>query len=181
MTILTYVPSKVEASVLGIEITGWASETFLSIEPETPTYSFRKALDGSTMATKSPFQSYKIRFTLQQSSPSNSWLYLLLNIFKQYDLPFVMPILIRDKSGSTSFFASDCWFEREPSSDFSGTLGNTTWDLYCASGNYTKGGNGNDSRAEQIVSAISTALTVAGYIGIDLGMFATALTDALED
>ena len=171
----TYSPIDVNASVLGIDIEGFASETFINIETDSPTFTYKRAMDGSSMAIINKFAAYNVKFTLQQSSPANTWLHLLFNLFKTHGIQFAMPVLIRDSSGYTSFFANDCWFDREPSVGFGATLGNVEWSIRCNSGSYTLGGNGTAGNAVDIIQAVTQALDIAGTLGIDLSGFSQAL------
>ena len=171
----TYSPIDVNASVLGIDIEGFASETFINIEPDSPTFTYKRAMDGSSMAIINKFAAYNVKFTLQQSSTANTWLHLLYNLFKTYGIEFAMPILIRDSSGTTSFFAKDCWFDKEPTVSFGTTLGNIEWSIRCNSGSYSIGGNGKAGNAADIIQAVTQALEVSKTLGIDLSSFSHAL------
>jgi hypothetical protein len=177
----TYSPSDVKANVLGFDVTGFAMGTFLQISPDAKTFSFKRAMDGSTMAIQNKLQTYTVTFSLMQSSVSNQWLHLLYKLFKSYGIPFIMPILIYDKSGNTSFFATDCWFEGEPSSTFSSEVTNVEWVIKCNEGSYTRGGNGDEPKLLAIIAAVQTAIAIAGNIGVDLGEFEAALTTSIGD
>jgi len=177
----TYSPSDVKASVLGFDVTGYAEGAFIKIAPDAKTFSFKRAMDGSTMAIQNKFQTYTVTFSLQQSSPTNTWFHLLYKLFKRHGVAFIMPVLIKDTSGNTSFFATDCWFEGEPSSDFSNTLGTVEWVIKCNEGSYTRGGNGDTPIILAIIGAVQTALAVAGNLGVDLGDFEGALTSQIGD
>jgi hypothetical protein len=177
----TYSPSDVKANVLGFDVTGYAEGTFLSITPDAKTFSFRRAMDGSTMAVQNKFQTYTVKFVLQQSSPTNTWLHLIYKLFKKYGIAFIMPVLIRDASGNTSFFATDCWFEGEPESNFGSSLGVVEWIIKCNDGSYTRGGNGDTPIILSIIAAVQAALAVAGNLGVDLGDFESALSSTIGD
>ena len=176
----TYAPSEVDASILGIKIEGWDDGEFISIKPESPAFTYKRAMDGSSQATLNKFQTYLVTFNLAQSSPSNTWLHLLFKLFRSKGIAFAMPILIRDGRGSTSFFATDCWFETEPDTRFGNTLGNATWTIRCYNAIYTKGGNGDNGTAIDIILAIQAALALAGNLGVDLGEFGSVLGKAVE-
>lgn len=177
---LTYVPSDVSLNILGLDVEGYSDGAFINITPTNPTYSFRRTFDGSTQAIKNRWQTYKLTITLQQSSVSNNWLHLLYTLFKTYNLPFIIPVLIRDKSGSTSFFASDCWFEKEPVVSYSSTLGTTVWEIQCNNGTMKVGGNGEVGMVIEIISAVQAALSLAGNLGIDLNIFQAGLEDVVS-
>ena len=176
----TYVPSDVDANILGITIEGWADGEFINISPESPSFTFKRAMDGTTQATLNKFQTYSVKFTLHQSSPSNTWLHLVYKLFRRYGLAFAMPLLIRDKSGSTTFFATDVWIEKEPDSSFGTSLGTSTWEFRCNNASYTKGGNGDNSLVVEIISAVTAAITIAGNLGVDLGEFQGILEQTVE-
>lgn len=177
----TYVPSDVTLNVLGLDVEGYTDGTFISIQPEKQTYSFRRTFDGSTMAIRDKWQTYKLTITLHQTSPSNNWLHLLYTLFKEYNIPFVIPILMRDKSGSTTFFASDCWFEKEPVANFGSQVGDTAWEIRCNNGVMRLGGNGGVGAVFEIVAAIQGALALAGNLGIDLGIFQESLENTVTE
>lgn len=171
----TYSPVDVDASILGIDVEGFSSDTFINITPDNPTFTYRRAMDGSTVATMNRYSTYTVTLTLHQSSPANTWLHLLYGIFKEQGIQFIMPVLIKDKSGTTSFFATDCWFDLEPSTTFSNKVENTEWRIKCNNGTYVKGGNGDDSIVTEVIQAVQTALSLAGTLGIDLGNFENIL------
>ena len=177
----TYSPSDVKANVLGFDVTGYAEGTFVSISPDAKTFSFKRAMDGSTMAVQNKFQTYTIKFTLQQSSSANTWLHLLYKLFKRHGIAFIMPVLIADTSGNTSFFATDCWFEGEPDSSFGNTLGSVEWVIKCNNGSYTRGGNGDTPIILAIIAAVETAISISGNLGVDLGEFQAALAKQISD
>lgn len=176
----TYAPSEVDANVLGIGVEGWANGEFISITPESPSFTFKRAMDGSTQAKLNRYQSYLVTLTLDQSSPTNTYLHLVYKLFRRYGMPFALPLLIRDKSGSTTFFATDVWIENEPSTSFSTTLTTAKWEFRCQNASYTKGGNGDNNMAVEIVSAITTAVGLAGVLGVDFGDFEGILNQTVE-
>ena len=176
----TYVPSEVKSNILGIDLDGFSSGTFISITPEKPTYTHRRSMDGSVETTLNRFQSYLVKFSLQQSSESNDWMNILHNLFKNYSIPFKMPVLIRDTMGRSMFFATDCWFEKEPVLNYSDIVSNVEWEIRCNNGSLKHGGNGDTSNALEIISAITSALALAGNLGIDLGVFEDVLSETVE-
>lgn len=176
----TYVPSEVEFSILGIDVDGFPDGTFINIAPQNQTFTFRRALDGSSIATKNAYQEYKLTLTLQQSSSSNDWLQILHGLKKDMQIAIQTPILINDKKGTTSFFATDCWFINEPQTDFGNTLGTVSWDIMCIGGAYKRGGNGDVNNAVFILGAIQTALSLSGVLGLDLGSFSDVLSETVD-
>lgn len=181
MTILTYSPIDVHSSILGIGITGYTNGTFVKIEPDSPTFSYKRAMDGSVMVTRNPYAAYNVTITLDSTSPSNTWLHLLYKIFKTYGIKFKMPVMIRDKKGVTSFFSTDCWFDEEPPTEFSTSVVPVEWKLRCNDGTYIKGGNGDVAAVNNIFQSVATALAVANMAGIDLGGFEALLADSVSN
>ena len=49
-SLYSYVPSKVEVKIFGIELVGLAKDSFISIERIDNSLTFRKAMDGSHTA-----------------------------------------------------------------------------------------------------------------------------------
>lgn len=175
----TYVPSGVNLSILGIDVDGFPDGTFITITPQNQTFTFRSALDGSTMAVKSTHQEYKITITLEQTSASNDWLQILHDIKKSMPVAIQTPIMINDKSGSTTFFATDCWLSNEVTSNFSNGIENVQWEIWCKKGVYKRGGNGGVNDAISIISSIQSALSYAGIFGYDLGIFKDQLSNVV--
>lgn len=172
----TYSPTDVDANILGVDIEGWSTDTFIKIEPDSPTFTYRRsAFDGSTMPILNKFRAYNVTFSLASSSPTNTWLHLLHNLFSKHGIIFKLPILIRDKSGNTSFFATDCWFDGEPTKEFSSKVTTTDWKLRCNSAQYQIGGNGENNSAVQIIASLQQALQIAGVLGINTAPFANVL------
>lgn len=175
----TYSPTDVDANILGVDIEGWSTDTFIKIEPDSPTFTYkRSAFDGSTMPILNKFRAYNVTFSLSSSSPTNTWLHLLHNLFSNYGVIFKLPIMIRDKSGDTSFFATDCWFDGEPAREFSSKVTTTDWKLRCNNAQYQIGGNGDASNVVAIVDSIQQALQIAGVLGVNLTPF-TAILEGL--
>jgi hypothetical protein len=176
----TYVSSEVKSNILGIDLDGFSSGTFITITPEKPTYTHRRAMDGSTETTLNRFQSYLIKFSVQQTSQANDWLNILHGLFKTYQIPFKMPILIRDGMGRSMFFATDCWFEKEPVMSYADVVGSVDWEIRCNNGTMKHGGSGDISTGLEIISAISAALTLAGNLGVNLGVFESVLGETIS-
>lgn len=168
----TYKPSSVKAVILGIPIEGFVKGTFLHIERQEVAFTSRKALDGTVAVFVDRHASYTVTFTISSTSPTNTWLHLLFKLFMSYGISFRMPIFIRDLSGSTSFFATDCYFESEPSTSFSDQVEPTEWKIICHDGSYTKGGNIEDSDLVKAIQAITQVISLAGLVGMDVGEFA---------
>lgn len=175
MKTATYIPSEVSFTIFGVPVDGWDSITLSRTEP---LFTYKKAIDGSVNAYLNKYGTYEINFSLAQSSYSNTWLHLVLKLFNKYGLPFVMPILLKDGSGGTNFFATECFFDVEPNTEFSQELTNSEWKIVCHNGSYIKAGNMQDEDLADSINAIMQLIEAASVIGIDLGSFENSLQAA---
>ena len=173
----SYVPSQVKVSVFGIDLVGLAKDSFISIERIDNLVSFRKAQDGSHTGFVDSYGSYRITITLSQVSESNEFLHLIQKLYKVLGTNLRMPISIRETASlavsnqGTTFSASDCFFETEPSSEFGAELGNRTWTLICHDGSYDIRGT---SEASFVAESLSTIMSLIGYMGMAESMGFTA-------
>ena len=174
----TYVPSDVSISVVGVQIKGFVKETFIKIEPDKPTFTHKMAMDGSVSRKVNKYKVYKVTLTLQASSPSNGLLDVLNKLVVASGGGFIMPLLVRSKSGTSSFFSTDCWIEDSTALTFSNGLDAVEWVFYCNASSITIGGNTDDDyEIIKTVQAIQTALAASKMLGIDLGSIAATLKD----
>ncbi len=165
----TYRPSSVSASIVGVPIEGFIKGTFIDIERQDAAFTTRKATDGTVAVFVDKYATYTVSFYLQSTSPANNWLHLMFKLFMSYGISFKMPIMISDKSGSTTFFATDCYFETEPPTAFSDVVESVEWRIICHDGSYTKGGNIQDNDLVEAIQTIVQVVSLAGLVGMDLG------------
>lgn len=164
----SYVPSQVRVSLFGIELVGLSKDSFVSIERTGNLMTFRKAQDGTHAGFVDRYRSYRVTITLSQVSESNEFLHLIKKLDDTLSANIRIPISITETASlasskqGTTFSASDCFFETEPTSDFGSEVGTRQWVFICHDGNYTIRGT---SDATLVSEALSTIMTLIGYVG----------------
>lgn len=173
---LTYSPTDVSITYGGKPISGFSDGSFITINRETKPFTHSRAMDGSLSVAVNRNSTYTVKITLAQSSPSNDYLNLVKDVlmkslgkYKPSVLNFIgngilnrLPLIIRDKRGSTAFFAQDVFFDEEPDSSFSAGMETRTWVLRCYNVTYSIGGNDEDFITE--LNKLTTILDFAGVV-----------------
>lgn len=154
MALLTYVPSQLDVSLAGfINISGFAQGSFLEIRKDVTPYQYQSAMDGQTSRTFVYDANYTVTLTLAQSSESNND----LNSLHALDLATQLgkvPLMIRDKSGSTTFFSPTAWIENYPELVFSDGMEGRQWTIRCTEGRLTVGGSGDANLFDRLVGQL---------------------------
>lgn len=180
----SYVPSAVEASLFGITIDEFAKESMILIKKEDVTVKLQRAIDGTATARFDKYVPYRVTFSLQSTASANSWLHLIYKLYETYGADFKMPLSIKDKSGDTSFFCTDVFFESVPDTNLTRNVETSEWVFLCVNPSFTKGGNVDPSEIIETLQALDTALRVANMFGINLNNFASKIesysTDAMN-
>ncbi len=162
MALLTYIPAQVDVSLAGfINISGFADGSFIDIKKDISPYQSTRAMDGTTSRTFVFDTNYTVTLTLAQSSPSNND----LNSLHALDLATQMgkvPLLIRDKSGSTLLFSPTAWVENYPDIVFSKNMEARQWVLKCSDAVLTVGGAGDANVFEQLLGLLPNAVNILG-------------------
>jgi hypothetical protein len=136
----TFDPSKVSVLYGGAIMGGFADGTFVSVEYSSDFFSKVTGVDKFTTRVKSNDFSGSITLTLQQSSPSNDILTGFMLADKLTNKS-VLPLLIKDFSGTTLVFTAYAWIRKPPTVEFGKELSNREWIFDCAELDVFVGGN----------------------------------------
>lgn len=134
----TYNPKKV-VTVLGNHIaSGYADETFISIEKNGDGTSVKVGCDGEVVRSINPDSTYKITLTLSQSSPTNSF---LRNMYKKdkSDGTGMFPFMVKDLMGKQQFVTSQAWVNKDATWERGKESGNVEWELTAGDGAFAEG------------------------------------------
>lgn len=183
MQMYTYVPEEVSFSILGVAINGFAVDSFITVEPDKPTYTFKTAMDGSVQRSVKRNRVYKVSCSLQQSSPSNNVFSLIANLSENYGDHITIPILIKDKKGTFSIFSADSWIETDPNVEFGSNLGVTKWSFLLNKASVVYGGNVEDNVAllQHTVEALQMAVSLSNIAGFDPNLLLAQLTQQVAN
>lgn len=106
--IKTYNPKEVIASYGSHIITGYADDTFITIEPNGDGITKKVGCDGEIVRAVSPDNTYKVKFTLLQTSDSNSYLSRSVDRDRETG-DGLEPLLIKDLKGGLLFSTEAAW------------------------------------------------------------------------
>jgi hypothetical protein len=138
----TYDPKKVLVSLGGLNIHGFSEDSIITISPMGDGITSVVGCDGQVVRTLSPDRRHEVTIPLQQSSSSNDEL-SIIHARDRSKGDGILPLLVKDLSGRTTFFASQAWITKHPevnrTNDASG--GNTEWVLNTADGTLFVGGH----------------------------------------
>lgn len=144
MAVNSYDPKSVIITVGGVPISGFADGTFLEITADTPQFSKTVGADGFTTRVKSNNYGGVMTITLAQSSPSNDVLSGFLALDRAINAG-VVPVLVKDMSGSTLFFAGTAWIQQFPDVVFGNEINTRAWILDLADMEIFVGGNNENN------------------------------------
>ena len=159
----TYSPEDVTVIVAGlVHITGFASGTFVNVEKVLPVFRQRQSADGVVSRTHTRSDLYNVTLTLASTSDSNQ---VLTYMCKLDDMTRrgKFPLIIKDHSGSSLFFASQCWIESIPSLSYSEDVDSRDWTICCYGGALNVGGNYNESSTGEDIFNIGSSI-LAGVV-----------------
>ena len=163
-------PSELKLNIIGVNVEGFAKGTFVTVSRNDPTFSQKRSLKGKTQVRKNSNSFYTFKFTLDSGVSSNAWIYALYQMQESYGIAFPMPVLFRDKMGTSTFFCKSAYLQ-EPEATFGTDSTTREWTLICNDVSHITGSNLYDDRLGNILSTISSAIGVAGAFGIDVGQF----------
>lgn len=126
MTVKTYDPSQVALIIGGFNITGFADGSFVTVARNADAFALYIGTDGEGTRAKSSNKSGRITITLSQSSDSNAILSAIL-LADELSNTGVVPVLIKDNSGTSLFAAETAWIVKAPDSEFGRELGSREW------------------------------------------------------
>lgn len=160
-------PSELSLNIMGISVSGFSVGTFVTITRSEPLYFHKRSLKGKVQVRRNVSGYYTLKFTLDNTSSSNTWIHVICKLQQQYGVVFPLPVIFTDNMGDSKFFCKTAVIE-EPETSHGTTLGQTEWELVCHDVQNVIGGNQQDSMLSEILSSISMAISLAGVIGLDL-------------
>ncbi len=140
MGVFTYSAKEVQVVVGGVPISGYTDGTFVEISREEDTWSKVVGADGYVTRGKTNNFSGTLTITLKQSSPSNDVLSGFI-IADELTSSAIIPILIKDISGTSTYFSAQGWIQSWPNSTFDKAIGDRSWVIALAELTMLVGGN----------------------------------------
>ena len=135
--IKTYNPKEITMAFGNHIVTGYADDSFVSIDPNGDGITKKVGCDGEIVRSINPDDTYIVKLTVLQTSDTNSFLQQkLAQDRKTGDGMF--PILIKDLKGGMVFSTEAAWAIRAASRGYGKEAGNREWELHTGSGILTE-------------------------------------------
>ena len=134
----TYNPKKISIACGNHIVTGYAEDSFVSIEAATDGVTKKVGCDGEVVRSISPDESYQIHVVLLPYSPSYKW---FLNRYKMdlNDGNGDFPVTVKDVLGMNVFTTDAAWVTKLPTVQYGREKGNYEVILDCGVGRFTQG------------------------------------------
>lgn len=107
------------------QITGYAEGDALIVEEDQPAFNSMSGADGFVDRIKNNANSLTITMSLRQTSPTNQVLSALHLADRAGGVP--LPLLIKDRNGTTLITTAQAWIEKFPKSSFGNEAKNREW------------------------------------------------------
>lgn len=111
--VLTYNPKKNIVIYGGRQLTGFAEDDMVEIKPLGDGMQIYSGADGEVARSIDPNQTYEITISLSTASKSNDYLSSCFNKDRATGNN-MLPLIVKDLSGSTLFFAKQAWVQNFP-------------------------------------------------------------------
>lgn len=113
-------------------VSGYADDSFISIEPNGDGITKKVGCDGEIARSISPDNTYKVKITLLQNSDSNSF----FSNIADYDRATgngLFPVLIKDLRGGLLFATEAAWVIKKSPATRGKETNNREWEIDTAS------------------------------------------------
>ena len=129
----TYNPKEVTMALGTHIVTGYAEDSFITIEPMGNGTSSKVGCDGEVTRSIDPDERYTIKVVVGQNSPTNKFLQETYMKDKKTGEE-LFSVLVKDLKGETSFSAAQAWVTKPMSFSRGKEAGDVEWTLECAEG-----------------------------------------------
>lgn len=136
----TFDPKQVIVTFGLIVMSGFAPDTFISIDPEGDDFRVIRGTGGNTDRVKIGTGNNIVTLSLLQTSPIND----ALSIVRGLDVvgnAGVFPLLIKDVGGTQAFYAPKAFIMAPPNMSMGSEVGTRDWRFYCVEATNHIGGN----------------------------------------
>ncbi len=126
--VLTYDPKKVLVIFGGQQITGFSEDDIVTIRPLGDGMTIYAGSDAEVGRSIDPNHCFEIEISLASTSKSNDY---FSNAYNQdrANGNGMKPLMIKDLSGTTLFFANEAWVQNFPESSKGRQIGAQNWTL----------------------------------------------------
>lgn len=124
----TYSCRNVKLALGNHSASGFADDSFITIEPKGDGVTSKTGCDGEVTRAIDPNQQYIIKLSLNQMSPTDKYLRGRYNTDKKYGKG-TFSVLLTDASGKLKFSASDAWVVKPPSRVYGKDTNNLEYEI----------------------------------------------------
>lgn len=122
----TYDPKQILIIFGGVQITGFADGTFVTVRRNADMWSLQMGTDGEGTRSKSNDKSGQIEFTLMQSSQSNVFLSNMA-LADELGNAGIAPAMVKDNLGSSLHAAEQAYVKKIADAEYAKEAGPRTW------------------------------------------------------
>lgn len=133
----TYDPKQVTLALGSHIITGYADDSFIEISPSGDGITKKVGCDGEVERAVTPDDTFLVKLTLLQTSPSNSFLQERYKYDRQTG-DGLLPILIKDLRGGLVFSSEAAWVTKDAVRVRGKEGNNNAWEIDTGNGNLTE-------------------------------------------
>lgn len=136
----TFDPKQVILTFGLVVASGYAADSFITIDPEGDDFRIVRGTGGDTDRIKTGTGNCILTLSLLQTSPTND----LLSIIRTMDVTGnagVFPLVVKDLGGTQAFFAPKAFIMAPPSIRMGAEVGVRDWRFYCVEAMSHVGGN----------------------------------------
>lgn len=124
----TYNPLKVMIALGNHAVTGYAEDSFVTIEPLGDGVTSKAGCDGEIVRNVDPNSRYTIKLALLASSPTSKWLSNKFYMDKKNGNG-TFPVLVKDITGKDKFSTEAAWVTKPASITKGKEASNKEWTL----------------------------------------------------
>lgn len=132
MAVKNYDPKQVVVSIGGAIMQGYADGTFVTVTRLNDAFTSHAGADGEVSRAKSNDRRGEMVLTLAQTSLSNDVLSGVAAVDERTGNG-IIPIAIKDLSGTTTYFSGSGWIRKIADGSFSKEIENREWTIDLAS------------------------------------------------
>lgn len=129
----TYNPQEVTVALGSHIVTGYADDSFVTIDPNDDGVTKKIGCDGEIVRSISPDDTYIVKLSLLQTSDTNSFLQKKVKMDRKNGNG-TFAILVKDLKGGLVFSCDQAWPKGSASRGYGKEAGNREWELHTGSG-----------------------------------------------
>lgn len=135
--IKTYNPKEVIVTLGTHIVTGYADDSFVTIDPNGDGVTKKVGCDGEIVRSISPDDTFIIKLSVLQTSDTNAFLQQKLALDRKTG-DGMFPVLVKDLKGGMVFSTDAAWPIKAASRGFGKEAGNREWEIHTGAGELTE-------------------------------------------